>query len=95
MCFVSNRYDVVCLDTQGFRDRDNDGPYVEEPIEDQDEAEVIWRFDLINKLSVFPFGRLNRPATCIDRPKNSRANDKRVSNPAQPRAAWMGFVAAM
>ena len=51
---VSNRWEVVCLDTQGFRDGENDGPYQDEPVESEWEADVIWKFDLIGQLGVHP-----------------------------------------
>lgn len=61
--YVSNRAEVICADTEGFHDGDNDGPYVEEggvdaegkPQEPSKIAEdVIWKFDLIGELDVFP-----------------------------------------
>jgi outer membrane protein assembly factor BamB len=52
--FVSNRHVVVCLDTQGFRDQRNDGPYLDEPVKDSREADVVWQFDLIKELGVYP-----------------------------------------
>lgn len=54
MWFVSNRNEVVCLDTQGFRDGENDGPDSGEPVAGPNEADVVWRFDLIKELGVFP-----------------------------------------
>ena len=54
MWFVSNRCEAVCLDTEGFRDGENDGPYVNEPLMAHDEADVVWRYDLIKELGVFP-----------------------------------------
>jgi hypothetical protein len=51
---VSNRWEVVCLDTQGFRDGKNDGPYQEEPVKSEFEADVIWKLDLIGQLGVYP-----------------------------------------
>lgn len=52
MWFVSNRYELICLDTQGFRDGENDGPYIDEPVKAPNEADVVWRFDLIKELGV-------------------------------------------
>lgn len=54
MWFVSNRWEVICADTQGFRDGENDGPYVDEPVEDNREADVVWKFDLMDELGVQP-----------------------------------------
>ncbi|MEX0728195.1 MAG: PQQ-binding-like beta-propeller repeat protein [Planctomycetaceae bacterium] len=60
--FVSNRWEVVCLDTQGFRDKENDGPVVDEPVEDEREADIIWRLNMIEDLGVFPHGQGMGPA---------------------------------
>lgn len=54
MWFVSNRWEVICLDTNGFHDDENDGPVVDEPAEGPREADVVWRFDMIKELGVFP-----------------------------------------
>lgn len=61
--FVSSRGEVICLDTEGFRDGENDGPFKSEKPEkkpdgpeviwdEQHEADVIWKFDLMGKLGV-------------------------------------------
>ncbi len=50
--FVTSRGEVRCLDTEGFRDGENDGPYTEEEIEDQREADVIWVLDMMKQLGV-------------------------------------------
>ena len=54
MWFVSNRWEVICLDTKGFHDGENDGPVVDEPATDASEADVVWRYDMIKELGVFP-----------------------------------------
>jgi outer membrane protein assembly factor BamB/protein-L-isoaspartate O-methyltransferase len=54
MWFVSNRYELLCLDTQGFRDGENDGPYVDEAVTADNEADIIWRYDMMAELGVFP-----------------------------------------
>lgn len=51
--FVSNRCEVVCLDVNGFRDGRNDGPVTDEVVADN-EADVIWRFDMLKSLDVWP-----------------------------------------
>ncbi len=52
MWFVSNRGEVVCLDTQGFRDGTNDGPVTDEKHTAVDEADVVWVFDMMGELGV-------------------------------------------
>ncbi len=50
--FVTSRGEVRCLDTEGFRDDENDGSYTAEPNENKDEADVIWVYDMMDKLQV-------------------------------------------
>ena len=50
--FVTSRGEVRCLDTEGFRDDENDGSYTAEPNENKDEADVIWVYDMMAKLQV-------------------------------------------
>jgi beta-lactamase regulating signal transducer with metallopeptidase domain/outer membrane protein assembly factor BamB len=52
--YVSNRCEVICLDTEGFADGENDGPYRDEMNENQDEADVVWKFDMIQEFGVMP-----------------------------------------
>jgi outer membrane protein assembly factor BamB len=52
--YVSNRAEVVCADTEGFRDGDNDGPYTDEKEKSEIDEDVIWKFDMIGELDVFP-----------------------------------------
>ena len=51
---VTNRCEVVCLDTEGFHDGKNDGPFTSEFNQNRDEADVIWKFDMMAKLGVQP-----------------------------------------
>ena len=55
--FVSNRWEVICLDTKGFLDNENEGPYLDEPNENPNEADIIWRFDMMKELGVSPYGQ--------------------------------------
>jgi outer membrane protein assembly factor BamB len=52
--FVTNRCEVRCLDTEGFYDGKNDGPYKSEENQNKDEADVVWVFDMFNELGVSP-----------------------------------------
>ena len=47
---AQHRGEVRCLDTQGFYDGKNDGPYTKEDNENKDEADVIWVFDMMKEL---------------------------------------------
>jgi len=57
--FVSSRGEVICLDAEGFRDGENDGPFsAEKPDkpdvvwDEQHEADVVWKLDMMAKLGV-------------------------------------------
>ena len=51
---TTNRCEIVCLDAEGFRDNENDGPFHEESNQNHDEADIIWRFDMMKELGVSP-----------------------------------------
>lgn len=52
--YVTNRAEVVCLDTNGFRDEENDGPEVAEVATTLMDSDVVWRYDMIANLDVRP-----------------------------------------
>ena len=51
---VTNRCEVVCLDTLGFVDQENDGPFTSEDNGNVDEADIVWKFDMMGELNVSP-----------------------------------------
>lgn len=50
--FVTSRGEVVCLDTEGFYDGENDGPFKSETHTNKDEADAVWYFDMMGELQV-------------------------------------------
>lgn len=62
--FVSSRGEVLCLDTQGFRDGENDGPYKIEDNENKDEADVIWSYDMMGQLGSSQHNMCSCSVTC-------------------------------
>ena len=52
--YVSNRAEVICADTNGFRDGQNDGPVQSEARSTEIDEDVVWKLDMINELDVFP-----------------------------------------
>jgi outer membrane protein assembly factor BamB len=52
--YVSNRAEVICADTEGFRDGENDGPLKDETETGEIDEDVIWKYDLIGELDAFP-----------------------------------------
>ena len=52
--YVSNQAHVVCVDAEGFRDGENDGPFTGETDASESAGDVIWSYDMIAELDVFP-----------------------------------------
>lgn len=52
--YISNQAEMVALDTEGFLDGENDGPITDEESTESIDADVIWTFDMIAELDVFP-----------------------------------------
>ncbi len=52
--YVSNRAEVICADSEGFRDGENDGPFTAETMSSEIDEDVIWKLDMIGELDVFP-----------------------------------------
>ncbi|MFN7843434.1 MAG: PQQ-binding-like beta-propeller repeat protein [Pirellula sp.] len=50
--YVTSRGEVVCLDTDGFFDGENDGPIQSEDSINKNEADVVWRFDMMQELGI-------------------------------------------
>ncbi|MEW4490138.1 PQQ-binding-like beta-propeller repeat protein [Thalassoglobus sp. JC818] len=63
--FVSSRGEVVCLDAEGFLDGENDGPFTAEGNENKDEADILWKYDMMGKLSVSQHNMCNCSIACI------------------------------
>jgi outer membrane protein assembly factor BamB len=54
MFYVSNRAELVCADTEGFLDGENDGPFQKEHYKDKQDGDFIWKLDMIEELGSFP-----------------------------------------
>jgi outer membrane protein assembly factor BamB len=50
--YVSNRGELICLDTEGFMDGKNDGPFQDEVHKGPTDADVIWKLDMMKELGV-------------------------------------------
>ena len=57
--YVSNRAELVCLDAQGFRDGENDGPVKDEKFTSEKDGDVVWIYDMIAELGTFPHNLAN------------------------------------
>jgi outer membrane protein assembly factor BamB len=50
--YVSNRGELMAVDADGFRDKTNDGLVKDEKLTRETDADVIWRFDMMEELGV-------------------------------------------
>jgi outer membrane protein assembly factor BamB len=57
--YVSNRCELVALDTQGFRDGENDGPFTGEKLTSPADADMLWKFDMMEQVGSFPHNLAN------------------------------------
>ena len=57
--YVSNRAELVCLDTQGFRDKENDGPVTDEKLAGEANGDVVWSYDMIEEVGSLPHNLAN------------------------------------
>ncbi len=51
--YVSNRGELVCLDTEGFLDGKNDGPFQGEVHKGASDADIVWKLDMMKELGVY------------------------------------------
>src|SRR5215203_648614 len=57
--YVSNRAELMCLDAQGFRDKENDGPITDEKLTGEANADIVWKFDMIEEVGSLPHNLAN------------------------------------
>ena len=57
--YVSNRGVVFCLDIEGFRDNENDGPFMDEKLTSATDPDVIWSFDMMEEVGAYPHNLSN------------------------------------
>jgi outer membrane protein assembly factor BamB len=57
--YVSNRGEVVAVDLKGFRDGENDGPFKDETLKSETDADILWKFDMMEEVGAFPHNMSN------------------------------------
>jgi len=57
--YVTAECQLRSLDTEGFRDGENDGPYRDEVVQDGTAADIVWELDMCDRLGVFPHEATN------------------------------------
>ncbi len=63
--FVTSRGEVRCLDTEGFYDGENDGPYKDEQYTEKNEADVVWVLNMMNTLGTSQHNMCSCSVTAI------------------------------
>ena len=61
--YVSNRGVLFCIDIEGFRDKENDGPVTDEKLVGMNDADVIWAFDMMEEVGTYPHNLANSSPT--------------------------------
>ncbi|MCC7153622.1 MAG: PQQ-binding-like beta-propeller repeat protein [Bryobacterales bacterium] len=56
--YVNNRAELVCLDLKGMANG-NDGPFKDEKYKGEKDADIIWRYDMIEELGAHPHNLAN------------------------------------
>jgi outer membrane protein assembly factor BamB/HEAT repeat protein len=57
--YVTAECQLRSLDTEGFRDGENTGPYRDEILQDTAAADIVWELDMCGRLGVFPHEATN------------------------------------
>ncbi|MBA3765597.1 MAG: PQQ-binding-like beta-propeller repeat protein [Acidobacteria bacterium] len=57
--YVSNRAELMCVDAQGFHDKENDGPVTDEKATGELDADVVWKFDMMEEVGTLPHNLAN------------------------------------
>ncbi len=87
--YVTNRGELVCLDTEGFLDGENDGPFDNEARKGPADADIVWSLDMMNELGVRQHNMANSsPAIWEDLVflETSNGQDESHENVPSPKA---------
>jgi outer membrane protein assembly factor BamB len=63
--YVTAECQLRSLDTKGFRDGENDGPYQEEIFKDDTAGDIVWELDMCTRLGVFPHEASNSEVLAV------------------------------
>ena len=88
--YVSNRAELIALDTEGFADGENDGPFQQEVRSGPTDADVIWTLDMRKDLGVSPLFMANsspliwEDLVFVGTSNGRDVNDEKVVAPRAP-----------
>lgn len=63
--YVTAECQLRALDTEGFRDGENDGPYRQETFQGNAAADIVWELDICGRLGVFPHEATNSEVLAV------------------------------
>ena len=63
--YVTAECQLRSLDTEGFHDGENDGPFREEIFHDTAAADIVWELDICGRLGVFPHEATNSDVLAV------------------------------
>jgi HEAT repeat protein/outer membrane protein assembly factor BamB len=63
--YVTSECQLRSLDTQGFRDGENNGPFRNEIFQDDTAADIVWELDICGRLGVFPHEATNSEVLAV------------------------------
>jgi outer membrane protein assembly factor BamB len=87
--YTSNRAEVMAVDIQGFHDDENDGPFKEEKLTSKADPDIIWKFDMMEEIGVFPHNLANSSPVAYENLiflSTSNGQDESHVNIPSPRA---------
>jgi outer membrane protein assembly factor BamB len=88
--YVTNRGELVCLDTEGFLDGKNDGAFQDEVYKSKTDADIIWKLDMMKELGVAQHNMANSsPAiwgdlVFLETSNGQDENNEKVTAPDAP-----------
>jgi outer membrane protein assembly factor BamB len=88
--YVSNRGELICLDTEGFTDGKNDGLFQEEVRKGPTDADIIWKLDMMKELGVQQHNMANSSPVIwedlvfIETSNGRDGNDEKIPAPKAP-----------
>ncbi len=92
--YVTNRGELVCLDTEGFGDNENDGPFTEEGRKGPTDADIVWVLDMRRDLGVRQlFMASSSPVVSGDLVLVATSNGRDVNDEKVPAPKAPSFIA--
>jgi outer membrane protein assembly factor BamB len=88
--YVSNRGELICLDTEGFMNGKNDGPFQDEVRKGPTDADIIWKLDMMKELGVQQHNMANSAPVIwedlvfIETSNGRDGNDEKIPAPKAP-----------